>query len=216
LTKWDKAYKANGGPNSAYFSWDITKIGMTGEWTGFIIPIRPDFAVTSMAWHAVEVAFRNDGNKQHIEWNGFNDHDSINSGLYLDNKEKYWNWEEDLNVNGRDGSPHKYFYDKVEELLCWAIFFTACAMQYCLNEGKKKTDDTQGLNPDYWVNRDPDNVPSYPPDLDPQRTLDEFLDDVDSFSDKFSNVLRGLGLLISPIIISIASMLGRSFYMLGR
>ena len=48
LTKWDKAYKANGGPETTYFTWDIGKIGKTGQ----IIPLPPDIALTSMALNA--------------------------------------------------------------------------------------------------------------------------------------------------------------------
>ncbi|MFX1298337.1 MAG: hypothetical protein ACFFD2_26215, partial [Promethearchaeota archaeon] len=210
---WDKSYKANGGPETNYFSWDIANIGMTG----LITPIRPDYALNSMAWTAIEIAFRNDGNYLHTEFNGNNDEAAKKSGLYLDNKENNWDWKDDLDTNGRSGSPHKYFYDKVEKLLCWATYFIACAMQYCFNEGKNECKDNQGLNPDYWVTRDPDDIPRQPPDPDPQRKLDDFFDsEGGSFTDKISRLFRNLGILIAPILVAIAQMLRKAFYLIGR
>jgi len=211
LTKWNKGDGAHGGPEIQYFSWDIAKIGMTG----LIIPIRPDLAVTSMAWNAIEIAYRKDGNHQHIELSGNNDEEAKNSGLYLSNSDNHWDWKEDLDENGRAGSPHKYFYDKVEKLLCLSTFFTACAMQYCFNEGKK--DSEQGLNPDYWIREPNDDVPSQDPDPNPGDSLNELEGESrDSFTDRMSRLFRDLGISASLILIAIAQMLRKSFYLIGR
>ena len=213
LTKWDKSYQVGkGGPEITYFSWDIAKIGMTG----FIIPIRPDIAIHSIARHAIETAYRIDGNNQHIILNGNNDDIAKKTGLYLNKREDRWDWKVDLDTYGRTGSPHKYFYDKVEKLLCWASYYIACAMQYCFNEGEEKSKDTPGLNPDYWVTRDPNEVPRQPPDPDPQRKLDDFFDDTDPSTDRFSRLFRNLGALVAPLLIAIASMLRKTFYIIGR
>ncbi|MFW9968850.1 MAG: hypothetical protein ACFFDF_01535 [Candidatus Odinarchaeota archaeon] len=217
LTKWDKAFQVgNGGPEATYFSWDIGIIGMIGKATGFIIPIRPDIAIHSLARHTIEIAYSIDGNHQHIEWNGNNDDIAKNSGLYLNTKQNNWNWKLDLDTNGRINSLHRYFYDKVEKLLCWAIYYTACAMQYCFNEGKKKSEDTPGLNPDYWVTRDPSDVPRQIPVEGPQRRIDDFFGDLGSSNDRFSRFFRNLGVLAAPLLIAIASMLRKTFFMIGR
>ena len=208
LTKWDKSYKASGGPETNYFSWDISVIEMTGEWTGFIIPIRPDYALTSLAYHAIEIAYQNNGNHQHIMFDGTNDDSAKNCGLYLNSTTDRWDWKEDIEDNGRNGSPHRYFYDKVEELLIWAIYFTACAMQYIINEGKKESGQND-LMSDFYATRDPDDFQGIVPDDNPQRSLDDF------FTDKFKKLLKNLGAILSPIIFLIAPMLGGLFLM-GR
>ena len=138
-----------------------------------------------------------------------------NSGLYLNNKDNHWDWKKDLDENGRTESSHKFYYDKVEKLLCWSTFFTACAMQYCFNEGKEEAE--KGLNPDYWVTQDPDNVPRQPPDPNPEDSLDRLDPESGaSFSDMFSRLFRNLGALAAPLLIAIASMLRKAFHMIGR
>ncbi|GAH53560.1 unnamed protein product, partial [marine sediment metagenome] len=94
LTKWNKAYGAHGGPETLYFSWDIAEVGLTG----LIVPIAPDIATTIMAIEAIRIAYRTDGNHQHIKWNGYNNEEARNSGLYLTNSEDHWDWKEDLDT----------------------------------------------------------------------------------------------------------------------
>ena len=212
VTKWDKANE--GGPEALYFSYDIGKVGKTG----LIVPIPPELAVTSMAIQAINIAYRTDGNHQHIEYNGNNELEAKNSGLFLSSAEKKWDWKIDLDDNGRSQSVHKYFYEKVEKLLCYSIYYTACAMQYCMNKGKEELDESQGLNPDYYVTNGPDDVPRTPPDPDPQRPLDDFfnLDSTGASRDKFKRLFKSLGLVIGPLITGIATMLGRMFHLVGR
>ena len=172
ITKWDKARGANGGPVQGNFSWDYRKVILAP-----IIPIKPDLATTLMAVTTINVAYRTDGNHQHIPLSNNNHDVAENSGLYINetthDKNIFWDWEEDLTNDGRENSVHRYFYDKVEYLLCWATYYTACAMQYCYNEGKEKSDDDI-LNVDYYV-RNP--VPPGPkeerPDGDAQNALEK-------------------------------------------
>ena len=136
LTKWDKSYKSHGGPESIYFSWDISKVTLVP-----IIPIPPDLAATFMAQKTIGEAYRIDGNHQHIPFTGDNIFEAENSGLYLNstyNADIFWDWKKDIETNGRENSIHRYFYDKVEKLLAWSVYYSACAMQYCYNKGKEK------------------------------------------------------------------------------
>lgn len=139
LTKWDKAYKSHGGPESVYFSWDISSVSFAP-----ILPIPPDLAATIMAQKTISEAYRIDGNHQHISFTGNNLFEAENSGLYLNNTyntDIFWDWKEDIETNGRENSVHKYYYDKVEKLLAWSVYYSACAMQYCYNKGKEKNND---------------------------------------------------------------------------
>jgi len=127
-----------------------------------IIPIKPEFATTLMAVTTINVAYRTDGKHQHIPLSNNNHDEAENSGLYINetthDKTIYWDWKEDLTNNGRENSVHRYFYDKVEYLLCWATYYTACAMQYCYNEGKEKSDDDV-LNADHYVRNPVESTP---------------------------------------------------------
>ena len=210
VTKWDKANA--GGPETQYFSYDIGVVGKKG----LIIPISPEIAITSMAIQAINIAYRTDGNDQHIEFNGQNDIDAKNSGLFLNSKDKKWDWKNDIDLNGRSQSVHKYFYEKVEKLLCYSVYYTACAMQYCMNKAKEELGDDQDLNPDYYVTNEP--VPRMPPDPDPQRPLDDFFnhDSTGASKDKFKRLFKNLGMVIGPLITGIATMLGSLFHLIGR
>ena len=140
LTKWDKAYKSSGGPEQTYFSWDISKVTLVP-----IIPIPPYLAATFMAQKTIGEAYRIDGNHQHIPFTGNNLIEAENSGLYLNNTpyntDVYWDWKIDLENNGRENSIHRLYYNKVEKLLAWSIYYSACAMQYCYNKGEKKNNN---------------------------------------------------------------------------
>lgn len=212
VTKWDKANA--GGPETQYFSYDLGVI----EKRGLIIPIPPEIAITSMAVQAINIAYRTDGNHQHIEFNGQNDIEAKNSGLFLSSKDNKWDWKNDIDTKGRSQSIHKYFYEKVEKLLCYSVYFTACAMQYCMNKAKEDLGDDQDLNPDYYVTNEPDDVPRTPPDPDPQRPLDDFFnhDSTGASRDKFKRLLKNLGMVIGPLITGIATMLGNLFHLIGR
>jgi len=174
MTKWDKKLGSNGGPEQTIFSWDTYKVTLLP-----IIPIPPDIAVARMADEAIKIAFRTDGNHQHIPINGNNHAIAENSGLFINystyNTDIYWDWDDDLKSEGRLNSNHQYYYNKVEELLCWSVYYTACAMQYCYNEGKKENNDN-APNPNYFVdNPERDNPSEFPPVSDPQSHIDDFL-----------------------------------------
>jgi len=212
ITKWDKTSGANGGPVQGNFSWDYRK-AMPAP----IIPIKPDFATTLMAVTTINVAYRTDGKHQHIPLSNNNRDEAENSGLYINetthDKNIYWDWKEDLTNNGRENSVHRYFYDKVEYLLCWATYYTACAMQYCYNEGKEKSDDDI-LNVDYYVRNPVEPSPSEErPEPDPQTKIDKFTHSIprEKVSRNFKNIadfvrstaLAGVAYVLRTIFVSL-------------
>ena len=175
-TKWNKNTLLNFGPELGYFSYDISLIGKLGQ----ITPIPPDVAVTKMARKTIKIAYRVDGVHQHISFNGDNLDESYNSGLFLDESKlgemSEWNWKNDMDTNGRDNSIHRFFYEKVEELLCWATYYTACAMQHCYNEGKEKNND-EDPNTDYYaIDPERETPPSTRPEREPQKRVDDYID----------------------------------------
>jgi len=192
ITKWDKAYKASGGPNQGNFSWDYRKVTLAP-----IIPIKPDLATTFMAVTTINVAYRTDGQHQHIPLSNNNHDEAENSGLYINetehNKNIYWDWKEDLGNNGRTNSVHRYFYDKVEYLLCWATYYTACAMQYCYNKGQEKSNN-EVLNADYYVRNPVLPTPTAERPEDSQTISDEFSNIIprDKVSRNFKNIAESL------------------------
>lgn len=174
MTKWDKSYGNNGGPEQTIFSWNTHEVTLLP-----IIPIPPDIAIAQMADNAIKIAFGIDGNHQHIPISGSNHVIAENSGLFINystyDTSIYWDWDEDIKNGGRLNSNHRYYYDKVEKLLCWSVYYTACAMQYCYNEGRKKNDD-ETPNPNYYVDNPERDTPiEIPPVSDPQSLIDDFL-----------------------------------------
>lgn len=123
LTMWNR------GPDTSFFKYDFSLIGNQK-----IIPIPPRIATTEIAKKTIKFSFRIDGNHQYQFGNAF-------SGMYINDSVRFWNWKDDISFVGRDRSQHKAFYSKVERLLCWAVYYTACAMQYCYNEGKKENNE---------------------------------------------------------------------------
>lgn len=171
LTKWDKSYGSNGGPESVFFSWNTYKAIL-----GPIIPLPPSIAATFMAIATINTAFRTDGNHQHIPFTGSNLFEAENSGLYLNNtpysSDVYWDWKEDIEINGRGNSVHRLFYDKVERLLAWSVYYTACAMQYCYNEGREKNGN-ESPNSNYFaenpIRTDTKTIPTKKDDIQSSR-----------------------------------------------
>ena len=195
MTKWDKKYGSNGGPEQTIFSWDTNKVTLLP-----IIPLPPDIAIAKMADEAIKIAFRSDGNHQHIPINDNNYAIAENSGLFINHSvydtNIYWDWDADIKNGGRLNSPHRYYYDNVEKLLCWSVYYTACAMQHCLNEGKKKNND-KTPNPNFFVDNPERDTPiENPPVQDPQSSLDRFLnlappvDEETRISRNFKNFAR--------------------------
>ena len=199
VTKWDKENQALGGPEKAIFSWDYKKATLAP-----IIPLKPKLVTTLMAVTTMNVAYRTDGQHQHIPLINNNLDDAENSGLFINeathDKNIYWDWKQDLSDYGRSDSIHKYFYDKVEYLLCWATYFTACAMQYCYNEGKEKSNN-EVLDTDYYV-RTPvlPTPPAERPIQDSQTTIDEFNNIIPK--DRVSRNLKNIGELLRSISLA--------------
>jgi len=140
LTMWDC------GPETSVFKFDFSLID-----NQIITPIPPRIAATELAEKTIKTAFRIDGNSQYKYGEPF-------SGMYIDDADQFWKWEDDISFVGRDRSQHKAFYTKVERLLCWAVYYTACAMQYCYDEGKKKNNNDDP-NHNYYVDNPPREVP---------------------------------------------------------
>lgn len=174
--KWNKINPLNFGPEIGYFSYDISLIGKLGE----IIPIPPNIAVIQMALQTIKIAYREDGVHQHITFNGDNLDKAFNSGLFLDDSKIEemlgWNWKNDIDANRRDNSIHRFFYEKVEELLCWATYYTACAMQHCYNEGKEKNDDKDPNFNSYVKKPERITPPSTRPTPEPQKRMEDYID----------------------------------------
>ena len=184
---------------------------------GPIIPIKPDLATTLMAVTTINVAYRTDGNHQHIPLSNNNHDEAENSGLYINetthDRNIFWDWKEDLTINGRENSVHRYFYDKVEYLLCWATYYTACAMQYCYNGGKEKSEDDI-LNVDYYV-RNP--VEPTPPkeriEKDPPSMIDQFNNSIPR--ERVSRNLRNIAEFVrSTALAGVAYVMRIIFYSL--
>ena len=189
VTKWDKSNLARGGPEQGNFSWDYNKVTFEP-----IIPIKPAIATTLMAVTTINTAFRTDGHHQHLPLSNNNHVEAENSGMYINestlDKNIYWDWKQDLSENGRLNSMHRYFYDKVERLLCWATYYTACAMQYCYNKGKEKSNN-EILNSDFYVRNPIGSGPHMErPTPDPQTNIDQFNNSVprDKVSRNFKNI----------------------------
>lgn len=51
-----------------------------------------------------------------------------------------------------NGLSYKEYFDKVEFILNWGIYYTACAMKWVLEEAKKKNNAEDNLNFNRWVN----------------------------------------------------------------
>ena len=202
VTKWDKSVGSRGGPEQTYFSWDTWRVTIAP-----IVPIPPEIAVYLMALEAINTAYRTDGNHQHVPFYGENIEEAINSGLYI-NRTKYdseilWDWKDDIETNGKMNSSHIFYYAKVERLLCWSVYYTACAMQYCYNEGKDKNDDSE-LNPDYYANdRNGISPPSYRPDPIPIKKRDELYDLTPASGEKGRAIknIKNFGKLLTTIAL---------------
>lgn len=206
LTKWDKSVGSNGGPEQDFFSWDTHEITLLP-----ITPIRPDNAIALMADVAIKIAFRSDGNHQHIPINGNNQAIAENSGLFINHAtydtDVFWDWNGDIKNFGLSNSDHQFYYSKIEKLLCWSVYYSACAMQYCYNEGKNDNDNNVP-NSDFFVDNpvrippSDDTIPTPNPPSnrpDPQTTLDEYpRPPVDRKARNF----RNLGELLSSLALA--------------
>ena len=183
LTLWDT------GPSTYYFDYDFTKLG-----SYIVIPLPPDIALAELAKYTISLAYRTDGNHQFIE------NEKV-SGLYIKNDDKFWDWEDNIDFdNGRTTSKYGYFYNKIEILLQLAVYFTACAMQYCYNEAKKKTND---LDPSYYVEHPRDHLPIDRPTLDPREEREDIspTESSDNYASNIAIKFNDISKLISSIVL---------------
>ena len=198
LTKWDRSLGSNGGPEQGFFSWDTYEVTLLP-----ITPIPPDIAIALMADTSIKIAFRTDGNHQHIPISGSNRVIAENSGLFINHStydtDIFWDWNDDIKNFGMLNSNHQFYYSKVEKLLCWSVYYTACAMQYCYNEGKKENDN-KDPNPNFFVDNPvrtspPENTPTTPTRPDSQRTIEEY-------ANREARNFRNLSELLSTVALA--------------
>ena len=123
------------------------------------------------------------------------------NGLFISDSTLQWNWQTDINTTGRTNSQYRFFYDKVESLLCWSIYYTACAMQYCLNKAKENDKDKE-INPNYFVDNPEDRLAeNYAPSDRTQIPIDDFLSMSPETKkrDKLARNFKNLAKLLSPL-----------------
>ena len=95
-------------------------------------------------------------------------------------------WKNDLDSNGRNGSVHKHFYDKVEELLSISVYYLSCALKWVYDEAEEETKKKgiEDLNPNYWAEHPvppPDKKPGTKPNEKP--TSKDGLSSMDKFTE---------------------------------
>jgi hypothetical protein len=60
-------------------------------------------------------------------------------------------WKRDIDANGIEGTnPHRYYYEKVQELLAWGIYYCGCALNWIYNTAEKQAEEEgveDGLDP---------------------------------------------------------------------
>lgn len=150
-TIWDKY---NGIPKGYYQSGEFFEIGLyekISKSVNNIEAISPDRAVFLMAQKAIEISYGHINGKGY--GNGYN-----KKGLYINTDIKnelgsYVVYDSNKrNENSpivTDGLTFKEYFDMVEELLNWAVYYTACAMKWTLKEANKQN---QGdFNPNNWA-----------------------------------------------------------------
>ncbi len=201
LTFWGGEGGGDAGPKTNYFDYDVN--------IPSIIPVRPDLAAISMAFTTIGIAYTYDQDPQY-------DKTDENSGLYIINRaimdnwatsvsdtDRKYHWKDDIDSGdpedpnvGRELSDHTHFYNKIEQLLSSATYWTACAMQWVYDEAQK----ILGKDPD------PDgSVKNAKPDdfFPPEGLTPEEVNALQAFHD--------LARLLPVILIPIIPMLIRHF-----
>jgi hypothetical protein len=130
------------GPNDDFFVIDLTKIGQN---IASISPIDPDLAAVELSKTVIMESFGEVGGgnlPKNLYIN--NDHRRLMYDTWID-------WEFDQRNSNREiipnGLKYKEYFDKVEKLLIYAIFYTARAMLWVMNKVIKKTN----MNTDKWA-----------------------------------------------------------------
>ncbi|MEJ2249577.1 MAG: hypothetical protein P8Y70_17895 [Candidatus Lokiarchaeota archaeon] len=182
LTLWSGNYAPNlKGPDIRYFSADpIFPV---------ITPIRPDIAINTMAYTAIGISYGINGSYLY-------DENNLNSGVYINNSNQFWDWKEDLSTGVTPeerwrNSEHENYYKKVQLLLSSAIYYCACAMQWVYNEAEETAEEEI----------DPNGSAKYPPiddghPIDPKKLGDKKDANIDKARRTFENLAR-----LSPALI---------------
>lgn len=152
-TLWDSIYSGPEGyiDDTKFFNIDPMEIEA----------LRPDLSTIEAAQKGIEISYG------HIDGEGFEDFDR--KGLYIDDDIKHvrqdWSWGDtgrERNTNeiivGDDGLTYRDYYDKVNDLLENAVYYTAAAMKWVNEEVKRKNGglggdpaETLPINPDKWA-----------------------------------------------------------------
>ena len=180
LTLW------NTGPDVSYFKYNFVNL---------IIPIPPSIAIRRLAHKTIELAYRRSGNHQIALY-------EPKSGMYIRNNSeiRMWSWKPNLDNGGRIGGNVSHFYDKVETILEWTVYYTACAMQYCYSEGKKENNDDP--DPNYYV-KNPRDYTGQPPVTDPNSDRDDISQSgpEEGYTSKIAKRFNNISKLISNIVL---------------
>jgi hypothetical protein len=129
------------GPNDDFFVIDLERIGKTIQ---SIVPIEPDLAAISLSKTIIEESVGE------ILGSPFPKNLYINK-YHNDIIKNWWTWEFSQREKNIEIVPnaltYKGYFDKVEKILIFAIFYTACAMLWVRNKVEEKTK----MNPDKWA-----------------------------------------------------------------
>lgn len=209
-TTWNSA---NGGPLGYYdanqfFTIEMFSIGVS---VNAIPAIPPVAAAIAMAQKGIEISYG------HIDGEGYNvPQEYERAGVYLyNNYDQKWDWgdtgkernSQSQIVSG--GLTYKHYYDKVEELLNWGVYYTACALKWTMNEVIKKN-NYQTIDADKWAkthyeNLDSEAVPIPNPDKDHINEVNDAYYDSGFYVTFESMALLAptLALVVIPIILGI-------------
>jgi len=145
FTNWDVNLAGPKGYHSRtnFFNVDMR---IVGEDSNSIMPTPPHLAAIATASYSIMKSYG------HLDEGGL----FIKKGdITQENIMSTWNWGDpgkernsnNLIISG--GLTYKQYYDKVEYLLNTAVYYTAAAMKWTINEAKKNNNEQ--LNPDQWA-----------------------------------------------------------------
>jgi hypothetical protein len=184
------------GPDERYFN--------TNPILPIIEPIRPDIAITTLAYTSIGISYGLNGKCIY-------DQDDPDSGLYINDTEDFWDWGEDLSTGfmleeRRANSKNKFYYEKVQFLLSSAIYFCACALQWIFNTAKEEL----GGDPD------PNGSAKHPPSdqdtvpLKPKSLRDKMNGDILKAQKMFKSLAK-LSPALIPLIPQLIKELNKRF-----
>ncbi|MBD3196892.1 MAG: hypothetical protein GF317_17690 [Candidatus Lokiarchaeota archaeon] len=194
-TTWDPI---RGTPKGYYKSGEFFVIDLfskIGKSIHKIPAIPPYLSTILMARKGIEIGFGQ------IDGNGYDDFKG-RRGLYINSKtkrklpnSKFWDWFPNQRTSTQpiiaEGLSYKDYYDKIELILNWAIYYTACAMKWTMIQVENST--RGDLNYNKWAKKAYDEIPNPVPNPIPDW---DKLEDELSDSHKQSWFYINLGRLI--------------------